>query len=294
MPQFSIIIPTYNREDLLRETLESVIPNADPKVEIIVIDDGSTDESFAYLESLGSRVRVFKQSNQGPGAARNLGIENATGDYLVFLDSDDLFFPWTLDTIREVILATQAKLVFGKPYRFTESAANCQQESLSFLSFADYYASGDTWRWWGVSSFIIHRSLLQDVRFLTASINAEDADLVMQLGDAGKLAQITAPHTFAYREHDGSVMKNWDKNLAGVWNLVSNEKSQLFPGGRARQRERWRILGRHLRPVILESLRGGHRQEGVKLLRATLRWHLADRRFRFLAASLFHLIGFQR
>jgi glycosyltransferase involved in cell wall biosynthesis len=93
---FSVIIPTYNRAALLCTALDSVFAQTFTDYEVIVVDDGSTDGTAAMVASYGGRVRYFQQQNKGPGAARNLGAQHATGEYLAFLDSDDLWFPWTL------------------------------------------------------------------------------------------------------------------------------------------------------------------------------------------------------
>src|SRR6266849_1500345 len=95
--QFSIVIPTYNRAQLLAHALESVWRQRFRDYEVIVVDDGSNDETQAYLHGLNNKVRVIRQENRGPGAARNIGAHQAHGDYVAFLDSDDLWFPWTLD-----------------------------------------------------------------------------------------------------------------------------------------------------------------------------------------------------
>ena len=103
MPMFSVIIPTYNRADLIRAALDSVFAQEFKGYEVIVVDDGSTDSTREILESYDNRIRLFTQGNKGPGAARNLGLEHATGEYVTFLDSDDLWFPWTLETYKCVI-----------------------------------------------------------------------------------------------------------------------------------------------------------------------------------------------
>ncbi len=103
MAFFSVIIPTFNRLPLLKEALNSVWRQTFSDYEVIVIDDGSTDGTAEYLQSRCERMRFFRQTNKGPGAARNLGVSNARGEYLAFLDSDDLWFPWTLDVYRRVI-----------------------------------------------------------------------------------------------------------------------------------------------------------------------------------------------
>ncbi len=86
----SVITPCYNGAAYLRETLDSAVGQTHPPAEVIVIDDGSTDSSASIAESYGMPVRLIRQSNQGESIARNKGIAEATGDYLIFLDADDL------------------------------------------------------------------------------------------------------------------------------------------------------------------------------------------------------------
>jgi glycosyltransferase involved in cell wall biosynthesis len=86
----SVIIPNYNRADLIGETIENFISQTLSPHEIIVVDDGSTDNSVSVINEFGSKVKLICQTNQGPGAARNAGLKVATGDYVQFFDSDDL------------------------------------------------------------------------------------------------------------------------------------------------------------------------------------------------------------
>src|SRR5262245_48814013 len=89
-PSISIVVPCYNGALYLRETLESALAQTVPPLEVIVVDDGSTDDSVAIARSFGNAVRVVCQQNKGVSAARNNGIQHATGDYIMFLDGDDL------------------------------------------------------------------------------------------------------------------------------------------------------------------------------------------------------------
>src|SRR5436309_9355229 len=95
-PMFSVIVPTFNRASLLRQALDSVLAQTFAEYELIVVDDGSTDDTANVVASYGSRVYFLQQANRGPGAARNLGAAGAKGEYLAFLDSDDLFLTWSL------------------------------------------------------------------------------------------------------------------------------------------------------------------------------------------------------
>ena len=92
-PRVSIIIPTYNRSKLLRVALKSALAQTYPNIEIIVVDDGSTDDTAAVVAQYAGRVTYLKQANQDVAAARNTGIRAASGEYLTFLDDDDLIMP---------------------------------------------------------------------------------------------------------------------------------------------------------------------------------------------------------
>jgi len=89
----SVIIPTYNRAPFLREALDSVFAQTEKDFELIVVDDGSTDATRELAAEYGERLRYFFQPNAGASAARNLGLQNARGRFIAFLDSDDLWQP---------------------------------------------------------------------------------------------------------------------------------------------------------------------------------------------------------
>lgn len=92
-PSISVIIPTYNRAGIVGEAIESVLGQSHPPDEVIVVDDGSTDDTLRVLEAFGGRIIVVSQANAGAAAARNAGAARATGDWLAFNDSDDRWSP---------------------------------------------------------------------------------------------------------------------------------------------------------------------------------------------------------
>jgi glycosyltransferase involved in cell wall biosynthesis len=96
-PLVSVIIPTYNRAGVICETIENVFEQTYSNIEIIVVDDGSTDDTLSRLRSFGKRIRIVSQANAGPAAARNRGIEVSLGKIIAFQDSDDLWIPNKLE-----------------------------------------------------------------------------------------------------------------------------------------------------------------------------------------------------
>lgn len=89
--KISVIIPTYNRQEFLAQAIDSVLGQTCADFELIVVDDGSTDDTARRVDAYGARVRYIYQENKGPAAARNTGIRAAEGELLAFLDSDDRF-----------------------------------------------------------------------------------------------------------------------------------------------------------------------------------------------------------
>lgn len=92
-PLVSAIIPTYNRAHIIGEAVESALSQTYPNMEVIIVDDGSKDDTLERLAQFGDRIRVLKQANAGPAAARNTGVGAARGELIAFLDSDDIWLP---------------------------------------------------------------------------------------------------------------------------------------------------------------------------------------------------------
>jgi glycosyltransferase involved in cell wall biosynthesis len=105
-PRVSAVIATYNRAHLVGNAIKSILGQTYENIEVIVVDDGSTDGTQDMLKRFGDQVRVIRQDNAGPGAARNRGIAAATGEIVAFLDSDDLWLPERIE--RQVALLQRA------------------------------------------------------------------------------------------------------------------------------------------------------------------------------------------
>jgi glycosyltransferase involved in cell wall biosynthesis len=104
----SVIIPAHNASRFLRQTLESVVRQTHQDLEIIVVDDGSTDNTVRIavgIQKQDSKVTLYRQANQGASVARNLGIEKSKGNFIAFLDADDLWHPTKIEKQHDLLLA---------------------------------------------------------------------------------------------------------------------------------------------------------------------------------------------
>ena len=114
MPKISVIIPTYNRSGMVKEAISGVLAQTEPNLEIIVVDDGSTDDTRIVVESLAEkRVSYFYKTNAGPASARNYGVSKGTGEYVAFLDHDDL---WPPNYLEVMLSRLEKNTEFGAAY----------------------------------------------------------------------------------------------------------------------------------------------------------------------------------
>lgn len=121
MPFFSIVIPTYNRANLIEKTIRSVLSQDFVDFEIIVVDDGSTDATQAVVQEINDpRIRYIYQENGERGKARNTGVINASGSYIFFLDSDDLIYPDHLSHAFKNLESLEFPVFFHSRYELLE------------------------------------------------------------------------------------------------------------------------------------------------------------------------------
>lgn len=115
----SVVICVYNGEKYIKEAIESVLSENYPQMEILCIDDGSTDSTMDILRNFGSAVKISSQQNQGVAVARNFASQIAQGEFITYLDSDDLFVPGRIAAMVEVLLQNpETAIVFGQIKQF--------------------------------------------------------------------------------------------------------------------------------------------------------------------------------
>lgn len=136
MAKVSVIVPVYNEEQHLRQCMESICNQTLKEIEIICVDDGSTDGSLQILKDYAqkdSRIRVFTQQNQFAGVARNVGMSHATGKYLSFLDSDDFFEPDMLEKMYNKAEEGTHDIVICRYARYYEDSERVELQEWGFV-----------------------------------------------------------------------------------------------------------------------------------------------------------------
>jgi glycosyltransferase involved in cell wall biosynthesis len=184
-PLFSVVIPTYNRAGLILKTLNTVFSQSYPHYEIIVIDDGSTDNTAEILEPLitTKKIRYIKhQQNYERARARNTGIENARGDFLTFLDSDDLMYPSNLEDAAEYVRANSEMKLFHNLCELVDEDGKLLHQ-YSYANLDDPLLAITSGNFLACIGDFIHRDIYQHYRFDTEPIliGTEDWDFWLRV-----------------------------------------------------------------------------------------------------------------
>jgi glycosyltransferase involved in cell wall biosynthesis len=212
-PRVSVVIPAYNCSAKVKEAIESVLAQTYTDYEVVVIDDGSTDDTEPVVRSFGDRVVYFRQNNQGAGTARNSGIKRSSGEYIAFLDSDDLWSPEKLD---EQIPLLEHDLELGLVYSdwavMSENGA-VEESYLRKLPSASGYVFDKLVQWGFIltSGVVVRRACLLDVGDFDSSLSiAQDYDLWLRICYRWKVALVNRP-LVTKRSWNGSLSSNLPK-----------------------------------------------------------------------------------
>jgi glycosyltransferase involved in cell wall biosynthesis len=293
---FSVVIPTFNRRDLLERALQSVWAQTAPPAQVIVVDDGSTDGTADYLRSIDRPIVALRTAQAGPGAARNAGALVADADYIAFLDSDDLWFPWTLTAMGEAIVRHhRPAYICGSCMQFTDErelaavpAADLQSEG-----FPHYFSTWPRQFVIGAGMIAVRRDVFTESGgFAPAPVNMEDHDLSLRLGLSPGFVQIVAPTTIAWRQHGAGVTRELNRSSEGCHLLLEGERNGRYPGGQRWTGVRRNLITTHTRSFSLECLKSGRTNDAWRIYRQTLAWHLRLCRLRYLVA--FPLLAWTR
>jgi len=220
-PRVSVIIPTYNRSKLLRVAIESVLAQTYPNIEIIVVDDGSTDDTVEVVAQYAGRVTYLKQANQDVAAARNTGIRAASGEYLTFLDDDDLILPTKIERQVQVLASQpQVGLVHCRFYYADEDG--------NYLHIAGLLPEGEVLQRLVCSNFLwvgaplIRRHCFDQVGLFDEEIPSitADWDMWLRIAQAGYRFACVQELLGAYRIHRKSMMSDVAKLEQGMFAVL--------------------------------------------------------------------------
>jgi glycosyltransferase involved in cell wall biosynthesis len=281
MPLLSIIIPTYNRSALVMQALESVRSQLFVDFEVIVVDDGSTDGTPTVLAKeaadsrWGGKLHVYRQNNAGPGAARNVAIQHARGEYCFFLDSDDLLFPWSLSVLAQVLdQGPRPSVIMGREVLFSlpQQYAAIEQEPLRTSVWPDLYTLARL----GPTGTLVARSeLIRSVGgFVTEPCVGEAADLMLRLGTAPNLIRIEAPGLYGYRNHEGKFSNQANLWRKGVVARIRRYDSGGYPGGESRRDHVRKMISYDAAWATLHCMKAGSFWTGGELYLKTFLWQL--------------------
>ena len=233
MMKVSVIIPTYNREKTIKRCIDSIVNQSMPPYEIIVVDDGSTDQTLEILNKFYPDIKVIKQRHKGAQAARNAGIHAAQGDYIAFLDSDDEWMPYKLELqVRELsknpdavicgegIMQEDWKGAIPKVYDTKERKNNRMGRKRLFKLRGK---SGYVYKEILGDSFCLFQALLTskknllDIGMLDENVPSyQEWDTGIRLAKRYKFIFLNKP-LFIYHLHDGeTISKNERKNIDGL------------------------------------------------------------------------------
>jgi len=228
-PLVSVVIPCYNAAPFLRETLDSVLNQTRPILEVIVVDDGSTDDSAAIADSYGPPVRVIRQKNQGESVARNRGMDEAQGEWVALLDADDRWLPNKLErqvaALREgpddVVCVYSDLVTFGSEQRRVSVPMwpvewECRVRML-------------TTPWIYPCTALILKSMTDEVKFPVSIVRGEDQIFWMQLYKFGTFIHVPEPLA-EYRKHANQQTAQEDHgyyHIFEIWDWVKKHPESL-------------------------------------------------------------------
>lgn len=209
-PKVTIIVPCYNRERYIAETIESVLNQSYSNIELIVVDDGSTDNSRKIIESYKKYIRILEHPgrvNKGQSAALNLGIRSSASDYVAFLDSDDLFSPEKMEKQVQFLESNpQVGLVYSNGYTISENGKrinriydeNHREDSDPNRVLLDCYFLLP-------NNALVRRDVLSKAGYFEENFrSAQDHDLAIRIAEVAKIAYLDEA-LFFYRRHKDSI-----------------------------------------------------------------------------------------
>lgn len=221
-PLFSVLIANYNNGKYLMEAIESVRQQTYTNWEIVLVDDGSTDNSIDLYKELQEDQRIYifyNNENKGCGYTKRRCVELANGDYCGFLDPDDALLPCALEVSVEALLSNHQVVLTMSRFYFCDEHLNITKESrfLNLKEGESYFERND-YRPEAFASFVKRAYLI--TQGIDESLQAAvDQDLYFKLDEVGIIVSLR-DITYKYRIHDGSLSHGTNSDWAWYWNII--------------------------------------------------------------------------
>lgn len=213
-PIITVIIPVYNVEEYLRECIESILGQSYSNLEIILVDDGSTDCSgniCDYYSSIDSRVKVIHKENGGLSNARNVAIDVCVGEYITFVDSDDIIYQKYVEYLYEQIITNCADIASTNLFQFYDKKEIDVKIEYSSVTISNLEAARKMLNVDGFSSCacakLYKRELFDDIRFPEGRLY-EDYLTIYKVLSMAKRITLLNNKMYYYRQRPGSIMRS--------------------------------------------------------------------------------------
>jgi glycosyltransferase involved in cell wall biosynthesis len=271
MPRFSIVITCHNQAEFVADAVQSALGQRYASKEVIVVDDCSIDGSRAILRRFGGEVALeLSETNLGVNLSRNRGAARASGDYIAFLDGDDLLMPCALNVYDRLIAAASPQLILGSLFFFKDAIPAVDGERVpSRIDLVEYdsFLQKDRSHRQSASCIVVQRKAFWRANGWDAGFFPyEDYDLILRVGYSVKTLQILAPPTVFYRVHGENATRDVKSIVSGVYQLIQKERDGGYPGGPRRRFDRFAIIGGAAFGWIRRALGTGCYLEPAKLL----------------------------
>jgi glycosyltransferase involved in cell wall biosynthesis len=233
MPRFSIIVPAYNRANTISRTLDSLYAQTSTDFEVIVVDDGSTDNTreivSVYVQQKG--LNYFYQPNSGVSAARNFGAIHANSEYLLFLDSDDTVTSNWIKDYEEKILEQGADLLYCGITRIRNGVVIGQTDP------ANPFNNGVAYGNFIPGSFCLKTELFESVGgYDTILSYSENTELSFRLKQKGPKETFIAAYNLEYQVSDDGLSRNWVNRKNAMVHILQKHKITLISNKQTRYR----------------------------------------------------------
>ncbi len=264
--KFSIIIPTFERIDYLVSAIMSCLKQVFKDYEIIVIDDGSKTDIYQGLirADLAGKVNFFRQVNSGVGSARNLGASKAKGEYLVFLDSDDLLNCYALKAYDKIIQVENPSIILAKRKAFVieEDIIPHVIESIEYKLYKNYFSKDKINNQFGASNIVVERKKFLEhngfrIKRADGIWHSEERCLLLQLGNEPNFVQIMNPSTVYYRVHTNNSITGKNAVTRGLIITAQRNRKNEFKGNFKNYINRYYIIGVPLFNNLISLIRVG-------------------------------------